>query len=978
MRGIGTWTRLGARAYPNMQYCMHASGSAFCTVAVELERDSYTSMATTTIGRDRGEQIRQARAPLPSQESLRPQATAGTTTRTTGTTRTSRLIVKGLPKYADEKRLKDHFSTHGQVTDVKVMRTREGVSRLFGFVGFASVGDAEAAQRYYDRTFMDASKLEVEFAQRVGSEEGRRNAWSKYTDGTSRNKELARKELEERRGASSQGKDGKVEKVGKDKKRKGADAAQQDPKLQEFLALMQPRHKKAVWANDDEVGDLAVGGARGVVEGVSGKVGGVVAKKQSYAAEDEGSDGEYEDVGARGGEARDGDDMVDMDVSEREEDAVVADKQVSDLEYMKARMTGRFSDDEEEDGEENNGDAGGDTSRGQRVQVETGAVVDVDADEDGDGEEDGDEGRGPNVMADGGHQAGNVPSDVAPTDVRGGTEDDRGFNDPISVISKSSRLFLRNLPYSANEDDIREFFEAGGSGELDEVHIITDKATRKSKGYALVTFEKAEDAIRAFEELDGSIFMGRLLHILPGKVAPQHSDGVDGQAGDAPDKSTSSFKKEKDAKLKNEAKSNKAAWNSLFMRADTVADAVADMYGMTKADLLDPSASDMAVRLALGEVKVINMTKEYLEEQGINIGALEAAAEEAGGGKAGNKKKDWKADARVKRSDTVLIVKNLPFALDEDELRELFSNVGPILRWTLPPSHTMAVVEFSNNQDASRAFKTLAFKRYRSVPIYLEWAPRDIFDAAKAERARAGAADQTQMGGKADKAGKAGEAGMGGTASNQSKSIKDPLTLIEDSSNESFTIFVKNLAFKTKKAAFEKHFRTAVQACGGEMRSAKISQRKKDNKMVSAGFGFVECSSETVAKDVVQKLQGSALDGHNLVLQLAANKAEANKGAKSRSKKQEGDTPDAKPGTKLVVRNLAFEATRQDVLNLFTALGEVKSCRLPRKFDGSHRGFAFVDFASAAEAKTAVTSISGTHLYGRRLVLEFSTEDKNT
>ena len=73
-----------------------------------------------------------------------------------------------------------------------------------------------------------------------------------------------------------------------------------------------------------------------------------------------------------------------------------------------------------------------------------------------------------------------------------------------------------------------------------------------------------------------------------------------------------------------------------------------------------------------------------------------------------------------------------------------------------------------------------------------------------------------------------------------------------------------------------------------------------------------------------------------------------------------------------MVRNLAFEATRQDVLNLFAALGEVKSCRLPRKFDGSHRGFAFVDFASAAEAKTAITSISGTHLYGRRLVLEFS------
>ena len=59
-------------------------------------------------------------------------------------------------------------------------------------------------------------------------------------------------------------------------------------------------------------------------------------------------------------------------------------------------------------------------------------------------------------------------------------------------------------------------------------------------------------------------------------------------------------------------------------------------------------------------------------------------------------------------------------------------------------------------------------------------------------------------------------------------------------------------------------------AHGGELRSAKISTRKKDNKMVSAGFGFIECSSESVAKDVIKKMQGSALDGHNLVLQIAA------------------------------------------------------------------------------------------------------------
>ena len=36
----------------------------------------------------------------------------------------SRIIVKNLPKYADESRLREFFGSHGEVTDTKVVRTR--------------------------------------------------------------------------------------------------------------------------------------------------------------------------------------------------------------------------------------------------------------------------------------------------------------------------------------------------------------------------------------------------------------------------------------------------------------------------------------------------------------------------------------------------------------------------------------------------------------------------------------------------------------------------------------------------------------------------------------------------------------------------------------------------------------------------------------------------------------------------------------
>ena len=79
--------------------------------------------------------------------------------------------------------------------------------------------------------------------------------------------------------------------------------------------------------------------------------------------------------------------------------------------------------------------------------------------------------------------------------------------------------------------------------------------------------------------------------------------------------------------------------------------------------------------------------------------------------------------------------------------------------------------------------------------------------------------------------------------------------------------------------------------------------------------------------------------------------------------------------TKLVVRNVAFQATIKELKELFGSFGKLKTARIPKKFDGSHRGFAFVEFLTAQEAANAYQALSATHLYGRHLVIEWA-EDK--
>lgn len=61
--------------------------------------------------------------------------------------------------------------------------------------------------------------------------------------------------------------------------------------------------------------------------------------------------------------------------------------------------------------------------------------------------------------------------------------------------------------------------------------------------------------------------------------------------------------------------------------------------------------------------------------------------------------------------------------------------------------------------------------------------------------------------------------------------------------------------------------------------------------------------------------QGTVLDGHALILQLCHSKKD-----EVVSKKTENDAS----STKLIVRNVAFEATEKDLRQLFSPFGQVK------------------------------------------------------
>ncbi|KAJ9082653.1 Multiple RNA-binding domain-containing protein 1 [Entomophthora muscae] len=107
----------------------------------------------------------------------------------------SRIIVKNLPKHLKEDRMKEHFSKQGHVTDVKLMKSSDGVSRKFGYIGFKTENEAKAAVRFFNNTFIDTSKIIVEIAKPIGHPSLPR-PWSKYTIEKQQQEEAFRAKLE--------------------------------------------------------------------------------------------------------------------------------------------------------------------------------------------------------------------------------------------------------------------------------------------------------------------------------------------------------------------------------------------------------------------------------------------------------------------------------------------------------------------------------------------------------------------------------------------------------------------------------------------------------------------------------------------------------------------------------------------------------------------------------------------------------------
>jgi len=75
----------------------------------------------------------------------------------------------------------------------------------------------------------------------------------------------------------------------------------------------------------------------------------------------------------------------------------------------------------------------------------------------------------------------------------------------------ATKLYVGGLPYSSNEDSLREAFAQ--AGEVASVSIIMDKMTGRSRGFGFVEMVNDADVQKAIEMWNGKDFEGRRLTV---------------------------------------------------------------------------------------------------------------------------------------------------------------------------------------------------------------------------------------------------------------------------------------------------------------------------------------------------------------------------------------------------------------------------------------------------------------------------------
>ncbi|KAK2907977.1 nucleolin isoform X1 [Channa argus] len=265
--------------------------------------------------------------------------------------------------------------------------------------------------------------------------------------------------------------------------------------------------------------------------------------------------------------------------------------------------------------------------------------------------------------------------------------------------------------------------------------------------------------------------------------------------------------------------------------------------------------------------------------------------------------KENSQEGKKERDARTLFVKNLPFSATVDDLKEVFEDAVEV---RLPPGQNgsnrgIAYIEFKTEAEAEKMLEEAQGADVQGRSIMVDYVGEKSQKGAKV--AATGAASKT--------------------------------------------LVVNNLAFSATEEALQSAFEKAV--------SIRIPQ--KDGR--AKGFAFVEFESTDDAKEALENLNNTEIDGRSIRLEYSQN-----------SGGRDGGRGNSGPTKTLFVKGLSEDTTDQTLKDSFE--GAVAARIVTDRDTGSSKGFGFVDFDNEDDCKAAKEAMEDGEIDGSKVTLDYA------
>ncbi|KAI5192740.1 multiple RNA-binding domain-containing protein 1 [Nematocida minor] len=178
------------------------------------------------------------------------------------------------------------------------------------------------------------------------------------------------------------------------------------------------------------------------------------------------------------------------------------------------------------------------------------------------------------------------------------------------------------------------------------------------------------------------------------------------------------------------------------------------------------------------------------------------------------------------------------------------------------------------------------------------------------------------------------------------------------------SILIKNIPYETKEGEIKQHFKKYIRAVFSPSKTLVVLEysNKSDAQTELKNNNFSKIRDQPIYIEYLKVTK------ERYTREISGLPPTVDEAPAEKEEKEKTEEPQV---MKIILKNIPFQAGRSELSELLTGLiGKEYVLRIPKKADGTHRGFCFVELSNNDQTQTILQKLKHVHLYGRHIIAQ--------